>query len=77
MGVTSLSIYEEQAKVEINELTKVDNQFHKPRFDKFLEWINLVQPSTLIDIGCSWGYVLEMIPKSIKSIGIDISPTKT
>ena len=72
-----MNIYEEQAKLELVELNKVDNQFHKPRFDKLLEWIDIIQPATLIDIGCSWGYVLEMIPKSIKSIGIDISSTKT
>ena len=70
------NLYEEQAQLELVELKKVDNEFHQPRFNKLLEWIDTIQPSTLLDIGCSWGYVMEIVPRSIKVIGIDISPTK-
>ncbi len=71
-----MNIYEDQAKSELVELRKVDDEFHQPRFEKLLSWIDIIKPETLIDIGCSWGYVMEMVPKSIKVIGIDISPTK-
>src|SRR4030067_103984 len=73
-----MNIYEQSAQSELQlPGLGIDWEFHKPRFDKVLEWIELIKPKSVMDVGCGWGYILDMLPKYIETKdGIDISPTK-
>jgi len=39
------------------------------------EWVNRVQPASLVDLGCGQGICSEYIPPSVHYIGVDASPT--
>ena len=75
----SPEIYEEEAKEQLSYHEKQDYSLHAPRFDMLLKWTGNVEHFHSLDVGCGWGYFMELVQFQYPGMwveGVDISPTK-